>query len=91
MCIKGAEDPEEAVQVVKELPTLNKLVLSYLIRFLQVRFSKREIIAYYINQIMHGKEVEKINSYGQNHFRESQNSCDFVHFVNLPHRVFQKH
>ena len=36
MCIKGAEDPEEAVQVVKELPTLNKLVLSYLIRFLQV-------------------------------------------------------
>ncbi|XP_041103254.1 rho GTPase-activating protein 39-like isoform X2 [Polyodon spathula] len=35
-CITHYEDPEAAVQVVHSLPEINKLVLCYLIRFLQV-------------------------------------------------------
>lgn len=36
-CIKYYDNPEAAVKVVLGLPHINKLVLCYLIRFLQVR------------------------------------------------------
>ena len=35
-CILHAEDSEKAIEIVKKLPELQCLVLSYLIRFLQV-------------------------------------------------------
>lgn len=38
-CIKYYDNPEAAVKVVLGLPHINKLVLCYLIRFLQVRAS----------------------------------------------------
>lgn len=36
-CVKNYDNAEAAVQVVLGLPHINKLVLCYLIRFLQVR------------------------------------------------------
>lgn len=36
-CIQYCLDPDAAVAIVQKLPDINKLVLSYLIRFLQVR------------------------------------------------------
>ena len=39
-CVEAYSSPEDAVKIVSCLPHLNRLVLSYLIRFLQVcRFS----------------------------------------------------
>jgi len=35
-CVDAFASPEEAVKIVAALPTLNRLVLSYLVRFLQV-------------------------------------------------------
>lgn len=37
-CLDVAEQPREAVDVLERLPMLNRLVLTYLIRFLQVNF-----------------------------------------------------
>jgi len=37
MCVANFNDPEAAVAVVDQLPELNRLCLSYLIKFLQVR------------------------------------------------------
>ena len=36
-CVTHYAHPEKALAVVAELPELNRLVLSYLVRFLQVR------------------------------------------------------
>lgn len=36
-CVDNFNDPERAKQVVDSLPELNRLCLSYLIQFLQVR------------------------------------------------------
>lgn len=36
-CITHYENPEAAIAVVHSLPRINKMVLCYLIRFLQVR------------------------------------------------------
>ncbi|XP_063400615.1 rho GTPase-activating protein 39-like isoform X3 [Mytilus trossulus] len=35
-CIENFQNPEEAIEVVNKLPDINRLVLAYLIRFLQV-------------------------------------------------------
>ena len=35
-CITYCNEPEAAIRIVKSLPELNRLVFSYLIRFLQV-------------------------------------------------------
>jgi len=40
-CVNHHDQPEKAVAIVKRLPELNRLVLSYLIRFLQVRSTSR--------------------------------------------------
>lgn len=41
-CITHYENPEAAVAVVHSLPRINKMVLCYLIRFLQVRTGSRQ-------------------------------------------------
>lgn len=36
-CMQHCDNPKEAVEIVLSLPNINKLSLSYLIRFLQVK------------------------------------------------------
>lgn len=36
LCIQHYQNPEAAIEVVSKLPDINRLVLAYLIRFLQV-------------------------------------------------------
>lgn len=36
LCIQNYQNPEAAIEVVSKLPDINRLVLAYLIRFLQV-------------------------------------------------------
>jgi hypothetical protein len=42
-CIENYANPEAAVDIVMGLPEINKLVLCYLIRFLQVRIPPRDL------------------------------------------------
>ncbi|XP_049806304.1 uncharacterized protein LOC126248888 isoform X1 [Schistocerca nitens] len=42
-CVNHHADPEKAVAIVHKLPELNKLVLCYLIRFLQI-FARSEVV-----------------------------------------------
>lgn len=35
-CLQVSDDPVEACRLVEKMPTINRLVLAYLIRFLQV-------------------------------------------------------
>lgn len=39
-CVNFHDQPEKAIAIVQRLPELNRLVLSYLIRFLQVSLKK---------------------------------------------------
>lgn len=63
-CVQYCTDPERAVAVVHRLPEFHKLVLSYLIRFLQVRsycYSGDSLRSFYLSlQIFAQTEVATV-------------------------------
>ena len=48
-CIDNYQNSEEAIEVVNKLPDINRLVLAYLIRFLQVREVTQYVNIFLIN------------------------------------------
>lgn len=51
LCIQHYQNPEAAIEVVSKLPDINRLVLAYLIRFLQVSCWPHLIQDSYINSV----------------------------------------